>query len=1097
VSTCGSCGRVAAATDLFCGGCGTSLRVSCPRCGRTAEPGATFCTGCGLRLAERTPVSHEDRRRVSVLFVDVVDFTPYAESADPEQVRLMQQDYFGAVRRVVRQYGGVVEKYIGDAVMALFGAPVATESDALRCVRAGLEIQRILPRQGRAQLAGLRFRVGVATGEALVDLAAAHDGGQAIVAGDVVNTAARLQAVAPAGTVLACAATHAATRDDLEYAEQEPQILRGRSEPSRVWLALSLRRQRPDADVDPVPLVGREHELNLLLGALHRSIGRQTPQLVTVFGAAGIGKSRLLRELARHAQLVRDPAVCWRSGHCPPFGEDVTYAALADIVTAHAGILDTDDQTATRLRLDTALAGMFDAAEAHRLADALAPLVGLPGPSLPPAEVESAWRRLLLAMAAQAPTVLLFEDLHWADESMLRFVERLAAAARGLPLLIVCTARPELRERHPAWTSTVTGTVSVSLPPLRDSDISTLYATMFGQAAVAAHALEPLVELAAGNPLYAHEYVRMLADRGSLAAPDRPWAPGTGDLPPMPDNVQAVIANRIDLLDPADRAVLQAAAVVGSQFWPGAVARGTGTPIEVVEWALRRLEQRDLVAEERTSTMAGQLEFRFRHILVRDVCYQHLPRSERISRHLRAAEWLEQVAHGRAGELAEVIANHRWTAHEISRTLGVDPSAHAPAARQAILLAARRSYALHALETAAQWVSRAQSLPLPPDPALELLDLELAFYRDVDTFLEADGADRLTRLSEVLLATGDRAGAARAWTLVGTAAWVRADRATALAALDRAVELYADLPDTEEKAQALLELARAHMLNYETTPAIAAAETAAAMAAHLGLDEVAANATITTATARYLAGEPDGFAAIRAVADHCRRRRLSSRRRAAHNLAWALLEEGDVAASQRIIDEQRSLDVAGGHSMATNFADDAARAYFAGDWAASLAATRAAVSGPSVEWDLHVLTQSAWLRVLRGEAPDPAPDGGDPVAHAVVEARRSGFHKVVRSTLAHAALCRAVQGRLGEADDLLAELDEDWSRTRMIAFGEWVAAATHAAVLLGEAASRRGAAMLDRSPRRTPWVRAAAHSLAGALAGPAGGADHLAAAEAY
>ncbi|GIH18691.1 guanylate cyclase [Rugosimonospora africana] len=978
----------------------------------------------------------------------------------------MQNDYFTAVRRVIGQYGGVVEKYIGDAAMALFGAPVATENDALRCVRAALELQRVLPRQARIKVADLTFRVGIATGEALVDVSAARDGGQSIVAGDVVNTAARLQELAPGGGVFICENTHAATHTDIEYDEQPTSVLRGRSRPSRIWLAVAARRSRASQlDTELTPMVDREHERGLLINALHRTVRTQTPQLVTIFGAAGIGKSRLLRELARHAATITDPPICWRIGHCPPFGENVAYAALADIVKAEASILDSDDEQTARRRLHATLTELTAGDDVDRLAGALEPLVGLPGAGLSPAETEQSWRRFILAMAARQPTVLVFEDLHWADEPMLRFVEMLGASARGLPLLVICTARPELRERQPSWTSAITGTVSISLPPMSDADIGALYSLMFGAATVTP---DTLVELADGNPLYAHEYVRMLLEGGMRRPASTPSTADLAAAPPMPDNVQAVIANRLDLLDPADRTILQAAAVVGRQFWPGAVAHAANRPVESAERALYRLEQRDLIQELPTSTMAGQTEYRFRHILVRDVCYQRLPRSERVARHQRTADWLEPVSDARQSDLAEVLAHHRWAAHEITRTLGMDTAPYAPAARDAMHRAARRAYALHALDAAAEWVHRAQGLNLPEDPALDLLAAELAFYRDGDAFLADNGIDLLERLAGRLIEAGDRAGAAHAWTLLGTAAWMRADRPATLAYLDRAVDLYASLPDSADKATALLELARARMVNFETEPAIVAADAAAELADRLGLIEVHASAMITLATARFLAGDQEGFEQLREATEHSRRHRLESRRRAVNNLAWAYMEEGDLAACNRLIDEQNSLDVAGGHGLTASFAEEAGRAYYAGNWADSIKATVAVMQRPTADWDLYVVVQSMWLRALRGEDVDDVA-----VDRAVATAKRGGFHRVLLATLAHATLCRVLQGRTEQAWELLESLEEDWAGTDMLAFAEWVIAIANAGVLLGTEGAARVRAILERSPRYTPWVLAA------------------------
>jgi class 3 adenylate cyclase len=408
----------------------------------------SFCTGCGQPLRQASlPPGLEERRRVSVLFIDAIGSTPYAERSDPEEVRATQSDFFATVRRIVRQYGGVVEKYIGDAAMALFGAPVATESDAVRCVRAGLDLQRALAREGDS--GGWIFRVGIATGDALVDVAAAYDGGQAIVAGDVVNTAARLQAQSPAGGVLVDTATYTATRTEIRYAAQGPLTLRGRSTPTEVWLAqAAVAPQISPEKSDESAMVG--HHEQACPSALRHAMQERTPRLVTVLGPAGIGKSRLVRELHRHTSQLVDVQVQWRSGRCPPFGENVAYAALADVVKEQVGVRATDSPDAARDRLDAGLRDLVPVGESARLSDALRPLLGLPGSPLSAEDAESAWRRFLLALAGREPTVIVFEDLHWADDRMLRFIEFISATVRDVPLLVVCTARPELlRARLP------------------------------------------------------------------------------------------------------------------------------------------------------------------------------------------------------------------------------------------------------------------------------------------------------------------------------------------------------------------------------------------------------------------------------------------------------------------------------------------------------------------------------------------------------------------------------------------------------------------------------------------------------------------------
>ncbi|WDZ88202.1 adenylate/guanylate cyclase domain-containing protein [Micromonospora cathayae] len=1125
---CVQCGRPTAPDDRFCGGCGAELAPTCAHCDRQLAADAAFCTGCGRARGPGTvtaptpPPRQEDRRRVSVLFVDLIDFTPYVERADPELVRGLQTGFFSAARRVIGQYGGVVEKYIGDAVMALFGAPVATETDALRCVRAGLELQRVLTRFAPDGTDDLRFRVGVATGEALVDVAAAHHGGQAIVAGDVVNTASRMQSVAPPGGVLVCGTTYALTRGAIRYEPQPAVTLKGRSAPSEVWLAVGTTRQRPpDREPDTTPLIDREHELGLLVTALDRATRDRTPQLVTVFGRAGIGKSRLVRELYRHTRTsaATDAALTWRTGRCPPFGENVTFAALADIVKGEAGILDTDPATAAAPRLQAAVADLVGPGEADRLVDALRPLVGLPGPTLPAEETQSAWRRFLLALAVRRPTVLVFEDLHWADEKMLRLIELLGASARDVPLLVLCTARPELINRDPTWAGTIAGSLTVTLPPLRPSGITSLYAHLFGQSAFSPDLLNPLVEVADGNPLYAHEYVRMLIEQGFLRQSGRGWSLQKQGALPIPDNVHAVIANRVDLLDPADRAVLLAAAVVGTQFWPGAVAAALGQPVEAVERALRRLGQRDFVVEQPGSTMAGQAEYQFRHVLVRDVCYQRLPRTERVARHERTADWIDALSRGRDTDLAEVLANHRWAAHEIARTLNLDTRRYAPAARTALHRAARRAYALHALDAAAHHAGRALGLAGDADPAdrlrLELLDAEIRFFRDGTVFLDAGGTATLTTLADRLHTHGDVGRAARAWTLLGRAAWMQADRDTALGRLARAVQLFEGLPDSEQKADAYAELGRLHMLANESAEAVAAAGTAAGIAERLGLAEARVGAQITVATARYQAGDRTGVDELHAAFEVARAGRMLALPRAMQNLAYVVCEEGDWVRSHEL--QIQSAKLSGSPGLTTGYSGEAMRAYFEGDFGALLAAADAFVDTPTGRWDIQVRGLRACLRILRdepvpgdrsGRSPGPPPvltavgAGGraesrstDDVSDALDTARRSGFRRLHWTTLGISALCRALQGRTGEAGELLAELDESWSAVPALVSGEWIAAAAYAAVLTSRDAAVRVRGILDRAPHRTPWTEAAVQTVTAALAATDG--DHGRAGQLY
>jgi class 3 adenylate cyclase/tetratricopeptide (TPR) repeat protein len=1086
-----------------------------------------------------------------VLFIDAIDSTPFAERADPETVRAHQSDFFGTVRRIVRQYGGVVEKYIGDAVLVLFGAPVATETDAARCVRAGLDLQRALARE-TADEDSWAFRVGIATGEALVDVTAAHDGGQAILAGDVVNTAARLQAAAPAGGVLICATTHQATRTEIRSVSQSPLTLRGRSTPTEVWLALAPVQQQVDEETDAIPMVGRDHELALLTSALHHVIDERSPRVVTVLGRAGIGKSRLVRELYQHAVSRVDTQVCWRSGRCQPFGENVAYAALADIVKAQAGVLATDTGEAARDRLDAALADLVPVGQSARFSDALRPLLGLPGSPLSTEDAESAWRRFLLALAGRGPTVLVFEDLHWADHRMIRFVELIGATVRDVPLLVVCTARPELLDREPTWATSVPGMLSVSLTPLRDDSIATLYERMFAQATFPPDLLRPLVELADGIPLYAHEYGRMLVERGTLRQDEDTWAMEPSAELPMPQSVHAVIANRIDLLDAGERSVLQAAAVVGPRFWPGAVAAALGTSADTVERALRTLTQRDLVREQLDSSMAEEPEYRFRHALVSDVCYERLPLAERIARHTRTADWLDARVDSRGTELADVVAHHRFTAHEAARALGLDTRPYAAPALAALLHAGRRAAMLNAYDVAAVHVARADQLvgsvgpdesPTPPEGTwlagavpstasgplsevsarlgVELLATELALHQDEAGFLAGTGPDRLAELAALLYRARDHGGAARAWTLLGQIAWLRGDRPGALRCLDRSVELFDSWPDTPEKAQTYAELGRLHMLNYEHVPALGATQIAAEIAERLGLVELRANALITIGMCRYQSGDPTGLTSLQESLAFCRAHQLPSERRAAQHVADALREEGQrfrsgsaPAPSEPAVTpaftpagppvahtrngNNGARPAVAGSVVGADPGDDALAALFAGDWDHFFAIADAFLDSPTGEEDLRVRGARGWMRALRGDQAGAALD----VAQALDTARSRGFWRLTWTALAHGALCETLLQRPDDAERMLIELAESWRRMRTIASGEWVAAAGHAAVRLGEDAAAALRDALGDAPHHTAWSRAALSSLDGTLAAARGDLTaaarcHLNAAERY
>jgi class 3 adenylate cyclase len=522
----------------------------------------------------------EERKVITVLFCDLVGFTARSDQADPEDVRALLRPYHARLRREIERLGGTVDKFIGDGVMAVFGVPNVHEDDPERAVRCALRVLDAITELNQATPElGLAVRIGIMTGEAAVILDPRPYETEGVV-GDVVNTASRLQNVAPTGTVVVGEPTWWATRTVFHYEELEPVQVKGKAKPLAVWRAVA-PRSRLGVDVKQrpaTPLVDRHEELGLLRRLYQQTRRERAAQLVTIVGEPGIGKSRLVRELLRFVD-EQPELVVWRQGHCLPYGEGITFWALGEIVKAQAGVLESDDGAVVTAKLEAAVAAhVADQDEREWLQLRLAPLLGLAGSataSAEQAEQFTAWRRFLEAIAARGPLTLVVEDLHWADDALLAFLDYLLGAVRGVALLIVTTARPELFERHPGWPREAECTTMIPLAALDDGDTARLIGALLGRSRLPAELEASLLERADGNPLYAEEYVRLLNDRGLLAAPDgsRRTA-GTGL--PLPPTLQAVIAARLDALPSRRKALLQNAAVVGKVFWSGALTAMTG-----------------------------------------------------------------------------------------------------------------------------------------------------------------------------------------------------------------------------------------------------------------------------------------------------------------------------------------------------------------------------------------------------------------------------------------------------------------------------------------------------------------------------------------
>jgi class 3 adenylate cyclase/tetratricopeptide (TPR) repeat protein len=690
----------------------------CPACGEENPDRAKFCLECATALSSAPVPTGEERKIVTVLFCDLVGFTAASDDADPEDVRATLRPYHTLLRTEIEGYGGTVEKFIGDAVMAVFGAPVAHEDDAERAVRSGLRILEAIQELNESSSLALSVRIGINTGEAVVALDAKPERGEGIVTGDVVNTASRLQGASPTDGVGVGEGTYRATRDLFEYAELDPVALKGKAEPVSIWWAKAAR-SRFGTDVTrthTTPMVGRELEQQLLEGTFERAVRDASVQLVTVAGEPGVGKSRLVAELFTFIE-DRPELVSWRQGRSLPYGEGITFWALGEIVKAHAGILESDSPEDAIQKLDI----VVPAGEQDRewLKARLFPLIGVDsGPAASREEAFTAWRRFLETVASTGPAVFVFEDLHWADDALLDFLEHVAEWSDGVPMLLLCTARPELYEAHPTWAGGKRNATAITLSPLTNEQTARLISTLLEQAVLPAEVQAVILERAGGNPLYAEEFTRMLQDRGLLRRTGRTVQLDPDAEIPFPDNVQALIAARLDTLTPKRKALLQDAAVVGKVFWAGAVASMGDLDEKTVAEELHELSRKELIRRARASSMEGEAEYSFAHLLIRDVAYGQIPRAARATKHRAAAEWLEQRAGERAGDLADVLAHHYTEAIDLARAAGFaeDAAILEEPARRFLVMAGDRALGLDVARAETHFT---QALKLTPSGHLK------------------------------------------------------------------------------------------------------------------------------------------------------------------------------------------------------------------------------------------------------------------------------------------------------------------------------------------------------------------------------------------
>jgi class 3 adenylate cyclase len=629
-----------------------SLMESCRSCGHDNAAGARFCNSCGNQLALAD--TREERKLVTVLFVDLVGFTARADHLDPEDVRAILTPYYARLRAEIEVFGGTVEKFIGDAVVGVFGAPVAHGDDPERAVRAALSIRSVIAEMNAGdEHLDLQVRLAVNTGEAIVSLGARPELGEGMVAGDVINTASRLQTAAPTNGILVGEAAYRATRTVVEYREVAAMTVKGKDTPIRGWLAVRTSASPGERRSATVPMVGRSRETGILEGIFEGVVAQQRPHLMTVFGDAGVGKTRLAAEFT--AELERSGAQVLR-GRSLPYGAQTLHGPFGQHVKQFAGIFASDGVASAREKLHSAIEPLRLDKSADQLASHLALFIGLGREDevADPQILFFAARRFVESVARDHPTVFVFEDLHWADAGTFDLLELLASRIRHAPVMLLALARPDLLLAHPGWGGGLPAYSAMSLEALSAEDSHELAVCLLPHATGAADARR-VAETAEGNPLFIEELAASLVDIPTFA----------GQL--LPTTIRELISARIDALPRLERRVLLAAAVVGKTFWRGALERMERDATGLVE-SLDFLEAHDLIRRESSSWIESEEQFTFKHVLIREVAYATVPRTTRKERHLAVAEFLESATNG-AGATATALARHWREAGHDDRAL--------------------------------------------------------------------------------------------------------------------------------------------------------------------------------------------------------------------------------------------------------------------------------------------------------------------------------------------------------------------------------------------------------------------------------------------
>lgn len=983
--------------------------------------------------------ARRERKVVTVLFADLVGFTSRAESLDPEDVEAILGPYHGRLRSELERFGGTVEKFIGDAVMALFGAPVAHEDDPERAVRAALAIRDWAEAEGE-----LEVRIGITTGEALVSLDARTDAGQGMASGDVVNTAARLQAAAPVNGILVDETTYRATERALVFEDAQQVEAKGKAEPVQVFRAVETRaRYGVDitAEVE-TPLVGREREVDLLGDALARARTEREPQLVTLVGVPGIGKSRLVYELFQIVESEPD-LIAWRQGRSLPYGEGVTFWSLGEMAKAQSGILESDSAEVAAEKLEHAVRAVLgEDSEAEWVARQLRPLVGLAaGDELVGdrrSEAFAAWRRFFEAIAEQDPLVLVFEDLQWADDGVLDFIDHLMEWVSGLPLLVVATARPELLERRPGWGGGKLNTATAQVGALTENDTARLIGALLDQAVLPAETQTTLLTRAGGNPLYAQEFVRMLSDRGLLRREGGVLAIETDGGLPLPESIQGIIAARLDVLSSEEKELLQDASILGKVVWTGALETISGRPRAAIEACLHSLRRKDFLRHERRSAIAGETQFTFLHLLTRDVAYGQIPRSSRADKHRLAAGWLESLPADRAEDRAEMIAHHYLSALDLARSAGDETADLSDRARVALREAGDRALALYAFGPAIHFYTSALDLSAADDPHRPYLLHKLLTARFLGGGTEHSEFDEA---SEALQALGEDELAAEVEVMAAVMETNRGEQKTVWKYVDRARSLIADAPASRSKAFVLQWIALTYSLAGRSDEALETGREALRLAEALGVDEIRADVLSTIGITRCGLGDPGGMDDQEQSVSIARAANSPFVIRSLGNLASTRLDFGQVARAYETLEEAAAEGQRFGSVWYREWIvpEHVIYLYFTGEWGPAARLADEVVS--DLEAGELTTFMEAPVRVARGRillARGELSDALDDLEKALERGRGAKNPQLLHPVLAAYAAAQAELGHPQPASEALDEVLEDLRVHPVLASAYWV-----------------------------------------------------------